>query len=156
MITQPLYLCFNIFFCSSSIRFKDEPQQLSTRLKPPLLRRRKRESRSTQGTDLFLNGPTIQGNSVLSAIDNFDAKASVPEKTSANFAILRGYHISECSDSYGAISSALIRKPDIERKSANLQVRAINANYHQYNNNQNNIVVNNMVLATLILLLCFY
>ena len=93
---------------------------------------------------------------MLSAIDNFDAKASVPEKTSANFAILRGYHISECSDSYGAISSALIRKPDIERKSANLQVRAINANYHQYNNNQNNIVVHNMVLATLMLLICFY
>ena len=131
---------------------------MSTRLKPPLLRRRKRESRSTQGTDLFLNGPTIQGNSVLSAIDNFDAKASVPEKTSANFAILRGYHISECSDSYGAISSALIRKPDIERKSANLQVRAINANYHQGNNNQNNIVVNNITigLVTIMMLICFY
>ena len=55
-------------------------------------------------------------------------------------------------------SLRLIRKPDIERKSANLQVRAINANYHQGNNNQNNIVVNNITigLVTIMMLICFY
>ena len=117
----------------------------------------KRQSRQDL-SDLFLTGPTIQGNSVLSAIDDFDAKASVPEKTSANFAILKGYHISECSDSYGTWSSALIRKPDIERKSADLQVRAINANYHQSNNNQSNNVTCNaiMLLITITIFSKFY
>ena len=141
---------------SSSIRFVDDPQQLSTRLKPPIQRlRRKRKTVSNREarTDLFLSGETKKGGSVLAAIDAFDKNATVPEKTSANFAILRGYHVSTCSDSYGAISQALVRKPDIERKSANLQVRSVNQKYHEVYNSHSNSIPSNVFLLLIPLLL---
>ena len=129
---------------------------MSTRLKPPIQRLRKKRKTVTNReprSDLFLSGPTVKGHSVLAAIDAFDANATVPEKTSANFAILRGYHVSACSDSYGAISQALVRKPDIERKSANLQVRSVNQKYHQVYNSHSNSIPSNLVLLLIPLFL---
>lgn len=124
---------------SSSVRFVDlrEP---GTNLEPPKTpvvqrKRRKRQTKkpSTKG-DLFLTSLTLQGNDVLSAIDAFDKKATLQEKTSANFAILNGYHLSECSDSLGTFNSVLVRKSDAERNSAKLETRPANSRYHEMYN----------------------
>ena len=83
-----------------------------------------------------MSGPTTDGKTVLSAIDDFDRKASVPQKTSANFAVLKGYHVSDCSDNYGTFSSALVKTIDVERKTAAAEIRPENFRYHDtYNRN---------------------
>ena len=70
----------------------------------------------------------------MTAIDGFDQRASVPQKTSANFAVLKGYHVSDCSDSYGTFSSALVKTIDVDRKTAKAEVRPENLNYHNMYN----------------------
>ena len=83
-----------------------------------------------------MGGPTTDGKTVLSAIDDFDQKASVPQKTSANFAVLKGYHVSDCSDNYGTFSSALVKTGDVERKTTTAEIRSENLRYHDiYNRN---------------------
>ena len=118
-----------------NIRFVDNQTPLRSKLQKSAKIRKKRQTSTKhpgnlEDKDLFLSSPTTLGNTVLSAIDNFDARASVPQKTSANFAVLKGHHVSECSDSYGTFSSALVKKMDVERKTANAEIRPQNANYH--------------------------
>merc|ERR1719232_301356 len=98
---------------SSSIRFVDLDQPTTkTRLQPPpSLQKSKRKKRQTTASgdkdsaDLFLSGLTLGGKTVISAIDEFDRKSSVQEKTSANFAILQGHQVADCSDQFGTFSS---------------------------------------------------
>ena len=126
------------FFFSSTIRFNETFNPLKTRLHPPSKRskRQARDPTSIGDKDLFLSGPTTDGKTVLSAIDDFDRKASVPQKTSANFAVLKGYHVSDCSDNYGTFSSALVKTIDVERKTAAADIRPENLRYHDtYNRN---------------------
>lgn len=120
---------------SQSIRFVDNQSPIKSRKDPASTTIAKRLKRQTSqkkigDKDLFLSAPTTNGNTVLSAIDDFDKKASVTQKTSANFAILKGYHVSVCSDHYGTFSSALVKKPDVERKLANAEIRPQNLKYH--------------------------
>ena len=142
-----IYACITILanssYFSSHIRFIEINNQnpIKTRLQPPSTRIKKRQAQARDPTsigdkDLFLSGPTKGGRSVLSAIDDFDQKASVPQKTSANFAVLKGYHVSDCSDSYGTFSSALVKTLDVDRKMATAEIRPENLNYHNmYNGN---------------------
>ena len=137
-----LWKCiFFYLLFSSSIRFVDSFNPLKTRLQPPSTRlKRQTPEKSREVTrnigdkDLFLSGPTTDGRTVLSAIDNFDTIATLQEKTSANFAVLKGFHVSECSDSYGTFSSALVKTQDVERKSAKADVRTVNQRYHDLYN----------------------
>ena len=125
-------------FFSSTIRFNETYNPLKTRLHPPSNRskRQARDPTSIGDKDLFLSGPTTDGKTVLSAIDDFDQKASVPQKTSANFAVLKGYHVSDCSDNYGTFSSALVKTIDVERKTTAAEIRPENLRYHDtYNRN---------------------
>ena len=128
----------SLFYFSSTIRFNETFNPLKTRLHPPSKRskRQARDPTSIGDKDLFLSGPTTDGKTVLSAIDDFDQKASVPQKTSANFAVLKGYHVSDCSDNYGTFSSALVKTIDVERKTAAAEIRPENFKYHDtYNRN---------------------
>lgn len=135
-----------LFNFSSSIRFVDSFNPLKTRLQPPSTRRTKRQdgksirsqsknSRNIGDKDLFLSGPTTDGRTVLTAIDGFDQIATVQEKTSANFAVLKGHHVSECSDSYGTFSSALVKTQDVERQRTKAEIRTANQMYHDLYNN---------------------
>ena len=73
-------------------------------------------------------------------ISQFDRKSSVQEKTSANFAILQGHHIAECSDSFGTFSSALKRNTQAD-KSENAEIRSENQRYHEAYNGQSNVQI---------------
>ena len=60
--------------------------------------------------DLFLTTPTIDGNSVLSYIYEFDENATIKEKYDANMALLNGEYVSECSDSFGSIMTSILKR----------------------------------------------
>ena len=60
--------------------------------------------------DLFLTTPTIDGNSVLSYIYEFDQNATIKEKYDANMALLNGEYVSECSDSFGSIMTSILKR----------------------------------------------
>ena len=81
----------------------------------------------------------------MTAIDDFDQKASVPQKTSANFAVLKGYHVSDCSDSYGTFSSALVKTIDVDRKKAKAEIRPENLNYHNMYNGSSRSASNQLL-----------
>ena len=76
---------------------------------------------------------------MLSEIDDFDDKATLKEKAKANRDVLTGEHISECSDSYGTFSSAIMRNPhhliDSSRETEPVNaVRLENQPYHNLYN----------------------
>ena len=146
--------------CFSSIRFVDLDQPTTkTRLQPPpSLQKSKRKKRQTTASgdkdsaDLFLSGLTLGGKTVISAIDEFDRKSSVQEKTSANFAILQGHQVADCSDQFGTFSSALKRNGDAERQSAVAEIRPENQRYHDLYNGQPAIKSCNVIIITLYLI----
>ena len=73
---------------------------------------------------------SISGTPVLDAIDKFDNQYNNYTKLQANYAILAGDHISECSDAYGTFSSAIIKNPEKRDK----HVRPVNQPYHELYN----------------------
>ena len=120
----------------------DQPTTKTRPQPPPTLQKSKRKKRQTTASgdkdsaDLFLSGLTLGGKTVISAIDEFDRKSSVQEKTSANFAILQGHQVADCSDQFGTFSSALKRNGDTERQSAVAEIRPENQRYHDLYNGQ--------------------
>jgi hypothetical protein len=143
------------------VRFLDNAEP-RTKLEPPKppptasrLRRLKRQTKKPgdlSSGDLFLNSPTVEGRTVLSAIDDFDRKKTAGQKREANLAIMNGYHLSECSDSYGTFSSTLVKQNDVERKQAKVDTRPENQRYHNLYNGQERLHLNIIVLMTHIII----
>ena len=136
----------------------DQPTTKTRLQPPPSLQRSVRKKRQTTASgdkdsaDLFLSGLTLGGKTVISAIDEFDRKSSVQEKTSANFAILQGHQVADCSDQFGTFSSALKRNGDAERQSAVAEIRPENQRYHDLYNGQSPFQSCNFTVVMLFLI----